>query len=32
MLKHQIYKGIAKRGEGTIWWLYGFKLQFIINE
>uniref|UniRef100_UPI00123802F2 transposase n=1 Tax=Candidatus Enterovibrio escicola TaxID=1927127 RepID=UPI00123802F2 len=32
ILRHQVFKGTAKRGKGTLGWFYGFKLYFIINE
>uniref|UniRef100_UPI00123818F8 transposase n=1 Tax=Candidatus Enterovibrio escicola TaxID=1927127 RepID=UPI00123818F8 len=32
ILRHQVFKGTVKRGKGTMWWLYGFKSHFIIND
>uniref|UniRef100_UPI0012381282 transposase n=1 Tax=Candidatus Enterovibrio escicola TaxID=1927127 RepID=UPI0012381282 len=32
ILRHQVFKGTAKRGKGTMGWFYGFKLHFIIND
>lgn len=30
--RHRVFKGIAKRGRGTMGWFYGFKLHLIINH
>uniref|UniRef100_UPI001CC22C3B transposase n=1 Tax=Candidatus Enterovibrio escicola TaxID=1927127 RepID=UPI001CC22C3B len=32
ILRHQVFKGTVKREKGTMWWLYGFKSHFIIND
>nr|WP_263364447.1 transposase [Candidatus Enterovibrio escacola] len=32
ILRHQVFKGTAKRGKGTMGWFYGFKLHLIIND
>nr|WP_263364513.1 transposase [Candidatus Enterovibrio escacola] len=32
ILRHQVFKGTAMRGKGTMRWFYGFKLYFIIND
>nr|WP_241896471.1 transposase [Candidatus Enterovibrio escacola] len=32
MLRHQVFKGTAKRGKGTMGWFYGVELHFIINN
>ncbi|PCS21790.1 Mobile element protein [Candidatus Enterovibrio escicola] len=32
IFRHQVFKGTAKRGKGTMWWFYGFKLHLIIND
>ncbi|PCS24042.1 Mobile element protein [Candidatus Enterovibrio escicola] len=32
ILRHQVFKCTAKLGKGTMWWLYGFTLQLIIND
>ncbi|PCS23242.1 Mobile element protein [Candidatus Enterovibrio escicola] len=32
ILKHQVFKGTAKRGKGKMEWFYGFKLYLIIND
>ncbi len=32
ILRHQVFKGIAKRGKGIMRWFYGFKLHLIIND
>nr|WP_223869146.1 transposase [Candidatus Enterovibrio escacola] len=32
ILKHQVFKDIEKRGKGTMWLFYGFKLHPIIND
>nr|WP_199399580.1 transposase [Candidatus Enterovibrio escacola] len=32
ILRYQVLKGTEKRGKGTMWWFYGFKLNLIINE
>ncbi len=30
--QHKVFKGIAKKGKGTMGWFFGFKLHIIINE
>lgn len=30
--RHRVFKGVAKRGKGTMGWFYGFKLHLIINH
>ncbi|PCS22987.1 Mobile element protein [Candidatus Enterovibrio escicola] len=32
ILRHQVFKGTAKREKGTMGWFYGFKLYLIIND
>ncbi|PCS22720.1 Mobile element protein [Candidatus Enterovibrio escicola] len=32
ILRYQVFKGIAKRGQGTMGWFYSFKLHLIINN
>ncbi|PCS23092.1 Mobile element protein [Candidatus Enterovibrio escicola] len=32
ILRHQVFKGSANRGKGTMWWFYDFKLHLIIND
>ncbi|PCS23992.1 Mobile element protein (plasmid) [Candidatus Enterovibrio escicola] len=32
ILRHQVSKGTLKRGKGTMWWFYSFKLHLIIND
>nr|WP_150137885.1 transposase [Candidatus Enterovibrio escacola] len=32
ILRYQVFKGTEKRGKGTIWWFYDFKLYLIIND
>jgi len=30
--QHKVFKGIAKKGAGTMGWFYGFKLHFVCND
>ncbi|PCS23630.1 Mobile element protein [Candidatus Enterovibrio escicola] len=32
ILRHQVFKGTAKREKGTMGWFYGFQLHLIIND
>ena len=29
---HRVFDGLAERGKGSIGWLYGFKLHFVVND
>nr|WP_223824138.1 transposase [Candidatus Enterovibrio escacola] len=32
ILRHQVFKGIAKREKGTMGWFYSFKLYLMIHD
>nr|WP_263364480.1 transposase [Candidatus Enterovibrio escacola] len=32
ILRHQIFKGTAKREKGRMWWFYVFKLYLMVND